>query len=118
MGPEGLRASLTQDYLNRQLNRWVPFSPEHLKRILDDFTVKAGVEVRFFTRVVEADVDGRRIKGVVVSNVEGLRFVPAKAVVDATGDAALATLAAPSARWSCATPRRWRPALCAPSSAA
>ncbi|RZJ10152.1 MAG: FAD-dependent oxidoreductase, partial [Haliea sp.] len=57
---------VTQDYLNKQLNRWVPFSPEHLKRILDDFTVQAGVEVRFFTRVVEADVDGRRIRGVVV----------------------------------------------------
>ena len=84
---------VTQDYLHRQLNRWVPFSPEHLKRILDDFTAQAGVEVRFFTRVVEADVDGRRLNGVVVSNVEGLRFVPAKAFVDATGDAALAALA-------------------------
>lgn len=84
---------VTQDYLNRQLNRWVPFQPEHLKRILDDFTVQAGVEVRFFTRVVEADVDGRRVNGVVVSNVEGLRYVPARAFVDATGDAALATLA-------------------------
>lgn len=84
---------VTQDYLHRQLNRWVPFSPEHLKRILDDFTVAAGVEVRFFTRVVEVDVDGRRVNGVVVSNVEGLRFVPAKAFVDATGDAALAALA-------------------------
>ena len=84
---------VTQEYLNRQLNRWVPFKPEHLKRILDDFTVQAGVEVRFFTRVVEADVEGRRLNGVVVSNVEGLRYVPARAFVDATGDAALATLA-------------------------
>ncbi|HEY8357284.1 MAG TPA: FAD-dependent oxidoreductase, partial [Ramlibacter sp.] len=84
---------VTQEYLNAQLNRWVPFSPEHLKRILDDFTVQAGVEVRFFTRVVEAEVDGRRLRGVVLSNVEGLRFVPAKAFVDATGDAALAALA-------------------------
>jgi hypothetical protein len=55
--------------------------------------VQAGVEVRFFTRVVEADVDGRRINGVVVSNVEGLRYVPAKRFVDATGDAALAAIA-------------------------
>lgn len=84
---------VTQEYLNKQLNRWVPFNPEHLKRILDSFTVHAGVEVRFFTRVVEADVTGRRVNGVVVSNVEGLRYVPAKAFVDATGDAALAALA-------------------------
>jgi ribulose 1,5-bisphosphate synthetase/thiazole synthase len=84
---------VTQDYLDKQLNRWVPFSPEHLKRILDEFAVQAGVEVRFFTRVVEADVSGKRVNGVVVSNVEGLRYVPAKAFVDATGDAALAALA-------------------------
>ena len=81
------------EFLNAQLNRWVPFRPEHLKRILDDFAVQAGVEIRFFTRVIDADVDGRRANGVVVSNVEGLRFVPAKAFVDATGDAALAALA-------------------------
>lgn len=84
---------VTQEYLNSQLNRWVPFSPEHLKRILDEFTVQAGVEVRFFTRVVEADVSGKRVNGVVLSNVEGLRYVPARAFVDATGDAALAALA-------------------------
>ena len=84
---------VTQDYLNTQLNRWVPFNPEHLKRILDDFVVQAGVEVRFFTRVVEADMAGRRVNGVVLSNVEGLRYVPAKTFVDATGDAALAALA-------------------------
>ncbi len=69
-------------------------SPSTLKRILDDFAVEAGVELRFFTRVIEAEAraDGR-IDGVVLSNVEGLRFVRAKAFVDATGDAALAALA-------------------------
>jgi hypothetical protein len=81
------------EFLHSQLNRWVPFNPEHLKRILDDFVVQAGVDVRFFTRVVEADLTGRRVNGVVLSNVEGLRYVPAKAFVDATGDAALAALA-------------------------
>lgn len=83
---------VTRDYLDKQLNRWVPFNPEHLKRILDGFVVQAGVEVRFFTRVVEADVSAGRVDGVVLSNVEGLRHVPAKAFVDATGDAALAAL--------------------------
>lgn len=83
---------VTRDYLDKQLNRWVPFNPEHLKRILDAFVVQSGVEVRFFTRVVEADVGAGRVNGVVLSNVEGLRHVPAKAFVDATGDAALAAL--------------------------
>lgn len=81
------------EFLTSQLNRWVPFKPECLKRILDDFAVRAGVEVRFFTRAVDADVVGRRVNGVVVSNVEGLRYVKARTFVDATGDAALAALA-------------------------
>ncbi|WP_076999985.1 FAD-dependent oxidoreductase [Variovorax sp. KK3] len=81
------------EFLNAQLNRWVPFKPEHLKRILDDFAVQAGVELRFFSRVVDVEMEGDRLRGVVLSNVEGLRFVEAKAFVDATGDAALAALA-------------------------
>ena len=81
------------EFLNTQLNRWIPFRPEHLKRILDDFAVAAGVELRFFTRVIEAETTDGRIDGVVVSNVEGIRFVRAKAFIDATGDAALAALA-------------------------
>lgn len=84
---------VTQDYLHRQLNRWVPFNPEHLKRILDAFAVEAGVELRFFTRVVDVDRDGTRLNGVVLANVEGLRYVPARTFVDATGDAALAAAA-------------------------
>lgn len=84
---------VTQDYLHRQLNRWVPFHPEQLKQILDDFAAQAGVEVRFFTRVVDVESSGHQLHGVVLSNVEGLRHVPAKAFIDATGDAALAALA-------------------------
>ncbi|MGE0315359.1 MAG: FAD-dependent oxidoreductase [Lautropia sp.] len=84
---------VVQAFLHTQLNRWIPFRPEHLKRILDDFAVAAGVELRFFTRVVEAETTRGRIDGVVLANVEGLRFVRAKTFVDATGDAALATLA-------------------------
>jgi hypothetical protein len=79
------------EFLHAQLNRWVPFKPEMLKRVLDRFTVDAGVEVRFFSRVIEAESDGRTVRGVVVANVEGLRFAPARCFIDATGDAALAS---------------------------
>src|SRR5687768_12003549 len=40
------------DYLYKMLNRWVPFKPEALKRMLDDLAVEAGVDIRYFTRVI------------------------------------------------------------------
>ena len=39
------------EFLHSQLNRWVPFKPEALKRLLDEMAQDAGVDVRFFTRV-------------------------------------------------------------------
>lgn len=81
------------EFLHSQLNRWVPFKPEGLKRLLDDMVQEAGVETRFFTRLVDVDASEQRVNGAVVSNVEGLKYVAAKAFVDATGDATLASLA-------------------------
>lgn len=75
--------------------KWTPFDAEGLKLLLDELTAQAGVEVRFFTRVVDADMDesGTRVQGVVLSNVEGLRYVRAGAFIDCTGDAMLTKLA-------------------------
>jgi hypothetical protein len=81
------------EFLHSQLNRWVPFKPEALKRLLDEKAQDAGVEVRFFTRVIDAEAKDRRIEGAVISNVEGYRFIRAKTFIDATGDAALSDLA-------------------------
>ena len=80
------------EFLHAQLNRWVPFKPEDLKRILDEMVQDAGVDVRFFTRVIDAEAEDGRVDGAVISNVEGYRFVRAKAFIDATGDAALSDL--------------------------
>lgn len=81
------------EFLHSQLNRWVPFRPEMLKRVLDRFVVDAGVEVRFFTRVIDAEIDGSSVRGVVLANIEGLRFAPARCFIDSTGDATLAAAA-------------------------
>jgi len=81
------------EFLHSQLNRWVPFRPEELKRLLDEMTQDAGVEVRFFTRVIDAEAHDNRVEGAVISNVEGYRFIRARTFIDATGDAALADLA-------------------------
>ena len=58
--------------------------------MLDEFAVNAGVDILFFTRVVDAMVEGRRVEGAIVANVEGLTFIRAKVFIDATGDAVLA----------------------------
>jgi len=52
------------------------------------------VEVRFFTQVIGADrePDTLFVNGLVLSNVEGLRYVKAKAFIDCTGDAVLANI--------------------------
>jgi hypothetical protein len=85
LGPE-----VTPHYWVTHYNRWIPFNPESLKRLLDDYCINAGVEIRYFTRVVDADTTGHSVSGAIISNIEGLRYIRAKAFIDATGDAVLA----------------------------
>jgi len=59
----------------------------------------AGVEVWFFTRVIDVETDGEKtVKGVVTNNIEGSMYVRGKMFIDATGDAALAKLAGAACR--------------------
>jgi hypothetical protein len=85
LGPE-----VTPEYWITHYNRWIPFDPEALKRLLDEYCVNAGVEIRYFTRVIDADVSGRTVNGAIISNIEGLKFIKAKTFIDCTGDAVLA----------------------------
>lgn len=88
-----LGPGVTPDFWAKHYNRWIPFHPEGLKRLLDEKAVEAGVDVRYFTRVIDAETDGNRVTGAIISNVEGYTFVKAKAFIDCTGDAALSALA-------------------------
>src|ERR1017187_7277168 len=78
----------------------VGFNPEGLKLLFDKLCKDAGVEVRYFTRVIDADVDRSRsrVNGVITSNVEGYRYIAAKAFIDGTGDAVLADLCGAKSR--------------------
>ncbi len=87
LGPE----ITPDDYLKNYLT-WIPFNPEGLKILLDEMIEDAGVEVRYFTRLIDADVINGKVKGVIADNVEGMKYIPAKAFVDATGDAILTKL--------------------------
>ena len=73
-----------------QLAAGVPFDPYRMTAYLDQTMAAAGVDVLLATQAVDAIVDGGRITHVVISNKSGLAAVPAKAVIDATGDADLA----------------------------
>lgn len=89
-----LGPGVTPDYWQKQYLTWTPFSPEGYKLVLDEKMVDAGVEVRFFTKVIDADVhaEERKVNGLVLHNIEGYSFIAAKAFIDCTGDAVLADL--------------------------
>jgi hypothetical protein len=89
-----LAPHVTAEYYSKRFHCWTPFRVEGYKLILDELVTKAGVEVRFFTRVVESDADSStgKLRGVVAHNIEGLRYLRAKAFIDATGDGVLADL--------------------------
>ena len=80
---------INPDSWRKHYHEWSPFQPEGLKIIFDEKVTEAGVHVLFFTKVIEADVSGSVVNGVVISNVEGLKYIKAKTFIDATGDAVL-----------------------------
>lgn len=90
----GLQPDITPDRWHRIYNRGFGFNAEHLKRLLDDLCIESGVELRYFTKVVDVDIhpQKKQVRGVVIHNVEGFRFIEAKTVIDATGDAIVADL--------------------------
>ena len=79
---------------------WTHFNPEGYKMVLDEFVQRAGVEVRLFTKLIDADADrtARTVRSVVVHDIEGYHCLAARMFVDATGDAVLADLAGAECR--------------------
>lgn len=90
------------------------FNAEGLKRLLDELCLAAGVTVRFFTKVIDADVTGKAVNGVILHDIEGYRYVRARTFVDATGDAVLSHLCGVDYREAGRdTPEIMAPTLCA-----
>jgi len=73
--------------------RFGGFSPEAKKIVLERMALEAGVELRYGTTVADVLMDGDRIAGVVTIGEGQVRWLTAKAVVDATGDGDLAAQA-------------------------
>lgn len=70
--------------------RLVPFEFEPCKRVCEQLALEAGVRLRYFTSAVRPRMEGRRVRGVFAYSKNGMEFVKAGAVVDATGDADIA----------------------------
>jgi len=83
---------INPDFWRKNYHSWSPFNPEGLKIIFDEKVTEAGVYVLFFSKVIGADVSKNVVNGVVISNVEGLKYVKAKTFIDATGDAMLSEI--------------------------
>jgi hypothetical protein len=88
----GLAQGSDPDSWRKNLYRPTRFHPEALKILLDDLAAESGVHVRFFARIIDVDVDesSREVRGAILHQVDGLRFIDAEMFVDATGDASVA----------------------------
>jgi hypothetical protein len=89
-----LQPGIDPNTWRKDYHRWTPFNPEGLKLVLDELVTDAGVEVRFFTSLIDADANKEtgKIDGVIIHNIEGHRYIQSKTFIDGTGDAVLADL--------------------------
>ncbi|MCL2665586.1 MAG: FAD-dependent oxidoreductase [Defluviitaleaceae bacterium] len=89
-----LQADADPAFWRRYYHCWTGFRAEGLKMVYDELAADAGVEVRFFTKVIDADAspESGLVSGIITHNVEGYRYIKSKAFIDATGDAVLSVL--------------------------
>jgi hypothetical protein len=93
-----LAPHVTPQFWRKMYHQWTPYRVEGLKRLLDELAAEADVDVRFFTKVIDAQTSGPHVDGVIAHTIEGYQFIRAKAFIDATGDAVLADLCGAACR--------------------
>jgi len=73
--------------------RVVPVEFESCKLQMERMALEAGVNLRYFTTFVAPQMEGNRVAGVFVHSKNGMEYLSAKVVVDASGDADVAARA-------------------------
>ena len=68
----------------------ISFNLEAMKYLLDVMAKEVGVNVLFYTLAAGALMDGKSVRGVIIENKSGRSAVPAKVVIDCTGDGDIA----------------------------
>ena len=66
---------------------------EELKRLYDDLILESGVNVMFYTRLVDVICDNGNVNQIVVSGPDGLFALQGKIFIDCTGNGSLACFA-------------------------
>jgi hypothetical protein len=75
------------------LSYHISIEPEEWKYLASDILEEAGAKVLMNTWAVDAIVEGKEVKGVIIENKTGRQAILADVVVDATGDADIAARA-------------------------
>jgi hypothetical protein len=70
-----------------------PFDPELLKIVLDEFLAESGVDLLLCSKMVDVLKKGKKLTGAVVEGLSDTKLVSAKCIIDATGDAEVASRA-------------------------
>lgn len=75
---------------------WEPFNPELYKILAFELLIEAGVEILCHTTLVDAVVEKKNIKAIIIESKAGREAIIANNFIDATGDGDLATRAGAS----------------------
>ncbi len=67
-----------------------PIYHEIQKIVLAEMAKEAGVEVLYYTIACDTVVEDGKVKGVIIQNKSGRKYIPAKCVIDSTGDGDIA----------------------------
>ena len=73
-----------------QLTAGIPLDPYGLSWLLDQKMKQAGIDVLFHTNAIDVRIKNNHISHVIAFNKSGLLAFPARAIIDATGDADIA----------------------------
>lgn len=87
----GLSDGADPDTWRKDLYRPTRFRPEALKSLLDKLCIDAGVDVRFFSTVIDVDADPEegRVHGLIVNQPGGLVYISPRFVIDGSGHASV-----------------------------
>lgn len=95
----GLLKQIADDLMSRgaitsiPTNSSLPFDPEQMKLLLEEYCLDARVNVRLYTRVVGVHKEKNRVTHIITESGSGREGWYGKMFIDATGDGDLAALA-------------------------